>query len=371
GEERSFIAFAPPGARLVRQRGEGLAARLRNFFEDSFGKGGGPVVVVGSDAPTLPLDRVEAAFAALAAGRGAAICPDEGGGYCLIGLVRSLPALFDGVEMGTPRVAQETRDRAAQAGIDLAVLEPWHDVDTPEDLARLAAELRDPTVAAPRTRAALRDLGARTASLDMKGDWDRRAREDARYYIATTNSTSEEEFAASGERDVAHFFDGLEGLLRPDAVVLDIGCGVGRMDAFIAPRVGRLIGLDVSGEMVARARERLARLGNVAFVEGDGSSLAPIPDASVDLVFSHIVFQHGPRSVLVGYLPEVRRVLRAGGDFVFQVPDGLGRAGPDPPDADTFNLRFYTEEEVRRRIEAAGLRWVECRRFRVGRVDQP
>jgi uncharacterized protein len=159
GEERVFRPLAPPGARFVRQRGEGLAARLRSFFEDAFAGGSGPVVVVGSDAPTLPLDRVEAAFAVLASGRAAAICPDEGGGYCLIGLSRPFPVLFEGVEMGSPRVAEQTRERAERAGIALAVLEPWHDVDTPEDLARLTAELRDPTVEAPRTRMVLRALG--------------------------------------------------------------------------------------------------------------------------------------------------------------------------------------------------------------------
>ncbi|MGH7149471.1 MAG: class I SAM-dependent methyltransferase, partial [Planctomycetota bacterium] len=202
-------------------------------------------------------------------------------------------------------------------------------------------------------------------------DWDRRAREDARSYIATTNFASEEAFASSGARDVAHFFEGLEACLHPDAVVLDVGCGVGRMDAFVAPRVRRLIALDVSGEMLARARARLRHLPNVTFLEGDGSTLAPIPDASVDLVFSHIVFQHVPRRIFAAYLPEVRRVLRAGGDFLLQLPDGLGHAPEDPPESDTLNLRFYTEEEARRRLEAAGLAWVGCRRFRVGSVFHP
>ncbi len=134
--------------------------------------------------------------------------------------------------------------------------------------------------------------------LDMKGDWNRRAIDNARYYIATPVDDDEQAFERSGERDVAAFFSGLEHLLHAEQTVLDIGCGIGRMDQFVAPRVSRLCGIDVSGEMVQRARVCFAHLDNVEFVEGDGWTLAPIPDASVGLVFSHIVFQHMPREVL-------------------------------------------------------------------------
>ena len=93
--------------------------------------------------------------------------------------------------------------------------------------------------------------------LDMKGDWNKRARDDARYYIATSVDGTEAAFAASGRNDVGHFFAGIEHLLHPRQVVLDIGCGIGRMDRHIAPLVQRLIGIDVAGEMIARARARL------------------------------------------------------------------------------------------------------------------
>lgn len=198
---------------------------------------------------------------------------------------------------------------------------------------------------------------------DMKGDWNERARENAKYYIATTNWDSEELFDQSGRTDVEHFFSGLEDLLGPGVQALDIGCGIGRMDRFVAPRVGRLTGIDVSGEMVRRARERLADLGNAEFVEGDGTTLRPIADGALDLVFSHVVFQHVPRLVFVGYLPEVRRVLRPGGSFVFQLPTALIEPPPDPPDDNTFDLRFWREEDVRSALEDAGFTYGSCRRF--------
>jgi (2Fe-2S) ferredoxin/SAM-dependent methyltransferase len=200
--------------------------------------------------------------------------------------------------------------------------------------------------------------------LDMKGDWNRRAAANAEYYIATHDDPQPEAFRRSGERDVKLFFDGLWELLRQDRTAVDIGCGIGRMDEFVAPRVGQLIGVDVSGEMVRKATARLDHLANVRFVEGDGYSL-PLAAGSVDLVFSHIVFQHMPRLVARGYFAEVARVLKAGGDFVFQMPEAVPGAPADPPTEDTFEMRFWREEELKSALVALGFAWVECRRFPV------
>jgi len=201
--------------------------------------------------------------------------------------------------------------------------------------------------------------------LDMKRDWNRRAAENARYYIATTQHASEGIFDESGRRDAHFFFDGLDALLHGTQTVLDIGCGIGRMDRHVAPRVRRLIGIDVSGEMVSRARERLTDVPNAEFVEGDGYSLRPIESESIGLVFSHIVFQHVPRDVAAGYFREAHRVLGGGGSFVFQVPErGIGTPDDPPPD-DTFEMRFYEESELRAALEAIGFLWRSARRYPV------
>jgi SAM-dependent methyltransferase len=189
--------------------------------------------------------------------------------------------------------------------------------------------------------------------VDMKGDWNRRARERPEKYIAGFHDASEEVFRESGRHDVAIVFSGLERLLSADRDVVDIGCGIGRMDEFIAPRVRSLIGVDVSGEMIARARARLAHLPNLRFVEGDGCSL-PLPDEAADLVFSHVVFQHVPRRIVPRYFAEAWRVLRPGGDFVFQLPQRDSRTPPDAPDRDTYSMRFWDIEDVEARLRALG-----------------
>jgi SAM-dependent methyltransferase len=199
----------------------------------------------------------------------------------------------------------------------------------------------------------------------MKADWNARAREGAAYHIATHNYATDREFAESGARDVACLFRDLEHLVHRDQVVLDIGCGMGRMDAHVAPRVKKLVGIDVSGEMVAAARARLGPLGNVEFMEGDGCSLRPLLDRSFGLVFSHIVFQHMPREAFELYVAEAFRVLDREGSFVFQVPDALEGLTAEPPLDDTFEMRFHREPEVRRLVEGSGFAWRGAARFRV------
>ncbi len=117
--------------------------------------------------------------------------------------------------------------------------------------------------------------------------------------------------------------------------------------------------------MIARARERLADLGNVEFLEGDGWTLQPVPDASVDLVFSHIVLQHTPRNVAGSYFRDAYRVLRPSGNFVLQVPEAADDTPPDPPEDDTFELRFYREQDLRQQLEGLGFQISGCRRGRV------
>jgi len=190
----------------------------------------------------------------------------------------------------------------------------------------------------------------------MKEDWNARAKRDAEYYIASGDGSGVASFRSSGELDARMFFEGLEHLLQPRALVVDIGCGIGRMDEFVAPKVGRLIGVDVSGEMVAKARARLAHLPNVEFREGDGWRL-PLDPGSVDLIFSHIVFQHVPREVMEAYFHAAFGTLRPGGRFVFQVPEPLDVEAPDVPEDDTWSMRFYREARLRGILEPIGFNW--------------
>jgi len=98
-----------------------------------------------------------------------------------------------------------------------------------------------------------------------------------------------------------------------DDVVLEIGCGIGRVGRVIAPLCRQWIGCDVSANMLKHAAERLSDFRNVRFVELSGYDLAPIPDQSVDMVYCTVVFMHLDEWDRYHYVLDAHRVLRPGG----------------------------------------------------------
>jgi uncharacterized protein len=126
----------PPGdLRLTAQGGGDLGQRLARAAARVTGEGDA-VLLIGADCPTLDRERLRAAAAALAA-HDAVIHPAEDGGYVLLGLRRSDPALFKDMEWSTPGVARDTIARIGSLGWTLDVRETLRDVDEVEDLSPL------------------------------------------------------------------------------------------------------------------------------------------------------------------------------------------------------------------------------------------
>ena len=186
----------------------------------------------------------------------------------------------------------------------------------------------------------------------MRAEWDQRARENAYHYVASDlSSDSEEEFDHSGSLSTEHaVVDDLERIaagLDPKAMtVLEIGCGAGRMPSHLAQIFGHVHALDVSGEMIAQARRRLAGVTNVSFYHTDGLGLSDIGDVELDFALSYIVFQHIPDiEVICGYIGQVAEKLRPGALFKFQVQ---GSPAVETMDRDTWTgVRFSAVDAVR------------------------
>lgn len=117
------------------QIGADLGARMVNAFDHEFKDGAQRVVLVGTDCPMIDLDYVNAAFRALES-NDLVIGPAEDGGYGLIGMTATHPALFQNVRWGRADVRSTTLKRAAAAGLTTAVLREIWDVDTAEDWDR-------------------------------------------------------------------------------------------------------------------------------------------------------------------------------------------------------------------------------------------
>ena len=138
----------------VAQQGPDLGARLQHAFAALFATGATAVIALGADTPTLPSAAIAEALRRLADERvDVVLGPTDDGGYYLIGLRRSQPALFDGIAWSTPVVREQTMAAARAAGLTVSLLPAWFDVDTAAELARLDAMLDEPGVCAPRTQA--------------------------------------------------------------------------------------------------------------------------------------------------------------------------------------------------------------------------
>ena len=156
----------------------------------------------------------------------------------------------------------------------------------------------------------------------MRDYWDERARLNAAFYVDTSldyDRPDMAQFLETGYRVVSIALDDPPAV-RPEQTrtAVEIGCGMGRICRALADRFERVIGFDISPEMLERARE-LVSDERVEFRHTDGASLPGIADSSVDLVLTFTVFQHIPDTAVIdSYVREAGRVLAPGGVFSLQ-----------------------------------------------------
>ncbi|MFN0182343.1 MAG: TIGR04282 family arsenosugar biosynthesis glycosyltransferase [Aquabacterium sp.] len=133
-------AFAPwrhwPGLTWFDQPDGDLGQRMAHALDLGL-QHAGRAVLVGTDAPALDADYLRAAAAALA-DHDAVLGPTADGGYVLLGLASPLRTLFQpDMPWSTASVMPQTRQRLAAAGARWLELPVQHDVDLPQDLARV------------------------------------------------------------------------------------------------------------------------------------------------------------------------------------------------------------------------------------------
>ncbi|QDU37925.1 2-phospho-L-lactate guanylyltransferase [Maioricimonas rarisocia] len=163
---RYFSAVAGEDFDLWLQPQEDLGGRLERFFEDHACHADDRVVVIGSDSPTLPVRYLEAAWDALKRAD-CVIGPAVDGGYYLVGLRKPVPELFEDIDWDSSTVLAQTIQRVRQVGVKLALLDPWYDVDTLEDVELLSGHLAaldaaGETLISPRLRQSLLQLHEQT-----------------------------------------------------------------------------------------------------------------------------------------------------------------------------------------------------------------
>jgi uncharacterized protein len=149
--DQRMIAFAPQEAeaavrdiagnrwQLTSQTEGDLGRRIEAFFEQMLAQYG-PVVLIGSDSPDLPLEVVEQAFAALES-CDVVLGPAQDGGYYLVAAARSVPLIFAGIAWGTDQVWPQTMAQLQAADCRWHELPGWYDVDDEQGLRALLIRL--------------------------------------------------------------------------------------------------------------------------------------------------------------------------------------------------------------------------------------
>jgi rSAM/selenodomain-associated transferase 1 len=126
---------APPVFRVIRQRGDGLAARMDLAAREACAAGFERVILRGSDNPMVSLRHLEVTLDLLDR-HSLVLTPDRDGGYGVVGLCAPVPGLFDH-EMSTVDLLASTVDRARARGTRVAIGEDSFDLDCVADLGVL------------------------------------------------------------------------------------------------------------------------------------------------------------------------------------------------------------------------------------------
>jgi SAM-dependent methyltransferase len=161
-------------------------------------------------------------------------------------------------------------------------------------------------------------------------------------YLPLQFDDSAAEFWQSGQveaRDLAAYLAGLGLAQLEDSVVLEFGCGVGRVAIPLATIARKVVAFDISDRHLEFASKRAASLGcdNLRFVAiGDG---VPADFEPCDVFYSRLVLQHNPPPIIGHVIRTLIRSLRRGGVGVLQVP--------------TYSIgyRFSTSEALRSPIK--------------------
>lgn len=156
-------------------------------------------------------------------------------------------------------------------------------------------------------------------------EWRKWAKDDPLYGIATRSERSRNgarpwtlpEFYEYGALNWSEYYPQWCQYGVNQESCLEIGCGAGRITRHLVQSFKSVYGLDISPEMLALARDNVARAN---FLLSDGTSI-PMPDTSVSAVFSCEVFQHfDHRKIALNYFREIHRVLSTQGTCMIQLP---------------------------------------------------
>lgn len=146
---------------------------------------------------------------------------------------------------------------------------------------------------------------------DYKEVWNKASEDHTGAMLAVAGIADYTEFFESGVSSAQTIRETMK--ISACDRVLEIGCGTGRIGKALAPSCKEWVGCDISGHMLAFAKENLKDTANVTLVELAGAALREFADASFDHVYCSAVFMHLEEWDRYRYVTEAFRVLKPSG----------------------------------------------------------
>ena len=138
--------------------------------------------------------------------------------------------------------------------------------------------------------------------------WDQKRKIIRRYDL-----TAQMYDARYKEEQEAKYKLAVESLRVNSRFILDVGCGTGLFFTYIAAKAKIVVGLDISSELLAKAKQRARNLCNVHLVRGDADHL-PFRSYSFNVVSAFTVLQNMPNPLIT--LKEIKRAAKPNGSII-------------------------------------------------------
>jgi SAM-dependent methyltransferase len=160
----------------------------------------------------------------------------------------------------------------------------------------------------------------------VERQWTKLGEQDPMWAILTepekrSGQWEEKEFFETGVREIEEVLRIAESVATVRfETAIDFGCGVGRLSQALARRFNRVLGIDVSKPMIEGAK-RLNRFPDrCCYLHNSAADLRAVETESADLVYSNITLQHMVPALSRRYIQDFFRVVRPGGQVIFQLP---------------------------------------------------
>jgi ubiquinone/menaquinone biosynthesis C-methylase UbiE len=169
----------------------------------------------------------------------------------------------------------------------------------------------------------------------------------------------EEIFWKTGKEDANRLLK----FIDETSVVLDVGCGIGRIMRFIAPTCKEIHGVDTSTLILRRAKAELKDMKNSHFHRSDFTRTTDLPANYFDLIYSFFTLQHMEKEDAYVCLLKIHSLLKPGGVTYIQFPDFLSdhffalfQMYASSGSKYGARVRFYTRPEIEKLHEGVGLK---------------